>query len=205
MSFGTKMAEQRKKQGITQEKLAEQLGVTRQTISKWELDQSTPDINYISQLSDIFSVTTDYLIKEKFQDKDTFVQGEMESKQTISRMEKGLTHLQICGVLLAVIGGISFALGLFFGPYNGEWLLGIAIGIPIIIIGIEMIIVKKAVLLTVIWTVWIFFFISTGLNVILTGRVLSVNIFTVSGIIKIILLIGFVALIINKFRNTRKF
>ena len=43
MSLGDKLYELRKKQGLTQEEAAEKLGVTRQTVSKWETDQSTPD------------------------------------------------------------------------------------------------------------------------------------------------------------------
>lgn len=48
---------------MSQEELAGMLAVTRQTISKWELSQSTPELEYIAKLSDIYEVTTDYLIK----------------------------------------------------------------------------------------------------------------------------------------------
>ena len=63
MSFGEKLQKLRKAQGLSQEELAARLSVTRQTISKWELDQSTPELGLLAQISDIFSVTTDYLIK----------------------------------------------------------------------------------------------------------------------------------------------
>lgn len=62
MSFGEKLQKLRKAQGLSQEELAARLNVTRQTISKWELDQSTPELGLLAQISDIFSVTTDYLI-----------------------------------------------------------------------------------------------------------------------------------------------
>ena len=64
MTLGEKIQKLRKQQGLSQEALAEKVTVTRQTISKWELNQSTPDLDFIVQLSDIFSVTSDYLIKE---------------------------------------------------------------------------------------------------------------------------------------------
>lgn len=64
MTLGEKIQKLRKQQGLSQEALAEKVTVTRQTISKWELGQSTPDLDFIAQLSDIFSVTSDYLIKE---------------------------------------------------------------------------------------------------------------------------------------------
>lgn len=63
MAFGEILTTLRKSRGMSQEQLAEQLNLTRQTISKWELDQSTPDMEYIIKLSDLFGVTTDYLIK----------------------------------------------------------------------------------------------------------------------------------------------
>ena len=64
MTFGEKLQKLRKARNLSQEELAAQLSVTRQTISKWELDQSTPELGLLAQLSDIFGVTTDYLIKE---------------------------------------------------------------------------------------------------------------------------------------------
>ena len=63
MSFGENMQKLRRESGMSQEELAEKVVVTRQTISKWELDQSTPDLEYILQLSEIFGVSTDFLIK----------------------------------------------------------------------------------------------------------------------------------------------
>ncbi len=63
MTFGQKLQQLRKARGMSQEDLAQQLSVTRQTISKWELDQSTPDLPYLAAISDLFDVSTDYLIK----------------------------------------------------------------------------------------------------------------------------------------------
>lgn len=70
MDLGKKIQTLRKKQGLSQEELAEKLSVTRQTISKWELEQSTPELQYVSQISEIFGVTTDYLIKDVMDDSD---------------------------------------------------------------------------------------------------------------------------------------
>ena len=63
MTLGQRLQNLRKEAGLSQEALSEKMAVTRQTISKWELDQSTPDAAYLIQLSDLFSVTTDYLLK----------------------------------------------------------------------------------------------------------------------------------------------
>lgn len=65
MIFADKLITLRKKAGWSQEELAEKLGVTRQSVSKWEGAQSVPDIDKILQLSRLFGVTTDYLLKEE--------------------------------------------------------------------------------------------------------------------------------------------
>ena len=64
MILADKIIFQRKKAGWSQEELAEQLGVTRQSVSKWEGAQSVPDMDKILQMSRIFNVSTDYLLKE---------------------------------------------------------------------------------------------------------------------------------------------
>ena len=65
MILAEKIIELRKKSGMSQEELAEKLGVSRQSVSKWEGAQSTPDLNRILQLSEIFNVSTDTLLKDE--------------------------------------------------------------------------------------------------------------------------------------------
>ena len=59
--LGKEITKYRKKLGMTQEALAQTLGVTNQAVSKWELDQSCPDIQLLPQLADIFGITVDEL------------------------------------------------------------------------------------------------------------------------------------------------
>lgn len=61
MNIGTVIAENRKKLGLTQDALAQQLGVTNQAVSKWESDQSCPDIALLPGIADIFGITLDEL------------------------------------------------------------------------------------------------------------------------------------------------
>ena len=61
-TLGKRIAYHRKTLGLTQEQLAEKLGVTPQAVSKWENDQSCPDIGILPQLAEIFGVTTDALL-----------------------------------------------------------------------------------------------------------------------------------------------
>ncbi len=62
MTIGEKILTLRKGRGLSQEQLADALGVSRQAVSKWESEQSTPDIDKIVALADFFGVTTDYLL-----------------------------------------------------------------------------------------------------------------------------------------------
>lgn len=61
MNLGNKIVSLRKKNNLSQEELAEKVGVTRQTISKWELEETAPDINQAKTLSKIFNVSLDEL------------------------------------------------------------------------------------------------------------------------------------------------
>lgn len=63
MNLAERIQQLRKARGLSQEKLAEQLGVSRQAVTKWENGQSTPDVDKIILMSDFFEVTTDYLLK----------------------------------------------------------------------------------------------------------------------------------------------
>lgn len=58
-----RIQEQRKIKGLTQEQLAESLNVSRQAVSKWESNQSLPEIDRVILMSEIFNVSTDYLLK----------------------------------------------------------------------------------------------------------------------------------------------
>lgn len=65
MNISERIQHLRKSKGISQEELADQVGVSRQAVSKWESGQSTPDIEKIMIMSDLFEVTTDYILKGK--------------------------------------------------------------------------------------------------------------------------------------------
>ncbi len=63
MNLADRILRLRKAKGISQEELADKIGVSRQAVSKWESEQSVPDIEKIILLSDYFETTTDYLLK----------------------------------------------------------------------------------------------------------------------------------------------
>lgn len=68
MNLADKIIEERKKNGWSQEELASKLGVSRQAVSKWESSGSIPDLQRILQMSELFGVTTDYLLKDEIEE-----------------------------------------------------------------------------------------------------------------------------------------
>ena len=77
-TLGKRIAAGRKRLGLTQDQLAERLGVTAQAVSKWENDQSCPDITMLPKLAEIFGITTDQLLGRE--PKETVYEGEVVAK-----------------------------------------------------------------------------------------------------------------------------
>ena len=63
MNIADRIQYLRKQKGLSQEELADKICVSRQAVSKWESEQSTPDLDKIIVMSDLFEVTTDYILK----------------------------------------------------------------------------------------------------------------------------------------------
>jgi len=84
MRFEEKIVELRKAKGLSQEELAEQLGVSRQAVSRWELGQTLPDIPNLLQLCELFGVSADYLVREEEQ---TTAKSDQSAK-TIARLTR---------------------------------------------------------------------------------------------------------------------
>lgn len=82
MDTGQKIYNLRKQYGYSQEELAEKLNVSRQSVSKWENGSSIPEITKIIELSNLFNVTTDYLLKEEV----------YKNKISLDKMER-----EVCG------------------------------------------------------------------------------------------------------------
>lgn len=71
MLLSEKIMSLRKRNGWSQEELAQQLGVSRQSVSKWESMASMPDIQKIMAMSELFGVSTDYLLKDELEELPT--------------------------------------------------------------------------------------------------------------------------------------
>ncbi len=125
MILADKIIELRKKNGWSQEELAEKLDVSRQSVSKWESAQSIPDMNKILKLSEVFGVSTDFLLKDEMTTAEyveTPVVEDTEYKVRPVSMEEASEFISVrayqsgrialgvmlcilCPVLLIVLGG----------------------------------------------------------------------------------------------------
>ena len=85
MTLGERLIKLRKEKNLSQEEVAEKLNVTRQTISKWETDTSTPDFDKIIPLCELYGITSDELLTGKKESKKT--SGESLSTDTVDNHE----------------------------------------------------------------------------------------------------------------------
>ncbi len=115
MTLGEKIAKQRKELNYTQEQLADILGVSRQSVSKWESDIAYPETDKLIELGKLFDCSMDYLLKEEVTEKsDAQASGFTEkveeiSKKVMSDKNKGKAKkiLKIIGIILAVVLAID--------------------------------------------------------------------------------------------------
>lgn len=141
MTLGEKIYKLRKEKGLSQEGLAEKVGTTRQAISKWENDQGYPETEKLLLLSNVFEVSTDYLLKDekmdsRANDRGFYVSKEMArgyiaSERRVSKYlgigfaffaMAGIPYIafpsgsigQIIGIAFFVVGGIAALVGAIF-------------------------------------------------------------------------------------------
>ena len=98
MNIGDKILSLRKKEGLSQEMLAEKLNVTRQTISKWELNETSPDLKQASEISKVFNISLDELV-------DNDIKNILVEK--VSNTEK------LAGMLIKILKGIGIIILIF--------------------------------------------------------------------------------------------
>lgn len=118
MILGEKIMELRKKNGWSQEELAGKLNVSRQSVSKWESAMSVPDLDKILQLSELFEVSTDYLLKEDKE--EDYIPGNpdgiqirkitMEEAQKFIRIRREASVRIALGVVACILSPIPLIL-----------------------------------------------------------------------------------------------
>ena len=114
MTFAEKLQKLRKQNGLSQEQLGEQIGVTRQTISNWELNETTPNPEQLKALSKVLSVSLDELLDNEVE--GVLMKKVSNTEQLAGTINKGLRILgkgfliYIVLVIVALIGLAIYAL-----------------------------------------------------------------------------------------------
>lgn len=111
MDFGDKILSLRKKANLSQEQLAEKMKVTRQTISKWELNETVPDIKQAKELSKIFKISLDELTDN---DINNIVIGKVSNVEKLAGLVFKISKIiGICFLVMLVIDLIFFIIFMF--------------------------------------------------------------------------------------------
>jgi len=152
MMLSEKIYTLRRKSGLSQEQLAEKIGVSRQAISKWEGGLSTPELEKIRALSDFFHVSIDELTREQGADN---VSSDAEEKISIADSQEKKNKTGVCLCLIGAVCLILFGVFMIMQPasieqlnessvitLNGTGIL-IALFLLFMIIGVILIFKKK--------------------------------------------------------------
>ena len=144
MILADKIIDLRKKNGWSQEELAEKLDVSRQSVSKWEGAQSVPDMTRIIQLSELFGVSTDYLLKDSMETVDSKPEAAPNSPIRTISMEEANAFLNTkddnsrriaLGVMLCILSPVTLIL---LGAAQDFGLVGLsenaAVGIGLVVL-----------------------------------------------------------------------
>ena len=139
MDIGIKLKNSRTKAGMTQELVAEKIGVSRQTISNWENNKSYPDIISVIHLSDLYVVSLDELLKgdEKMMEHLDNTTNEVKSRQKLTKLIQVIAYLVIWAMCL-----IWFWFGSDPGDAMGYALLVFYVILPVSTFVISLIIGK---------------------------------------------------------------
>lgn len=122
MKLAEKLFELRKEKGWSQEKLAEQINVSRQSISKWESGQVLPEIEKIIELSKIFQVTTDYLLLDENSEKASTAVILEEDKDKYYKEVKSFSIWQVIYVFVLALAIYLFLAGSSFPSEFTAWI-----------------------------------------------------------------------------------
>lgn len=143
MIFADKLIQLRKKSGWSQEELAEQMHVTRQSVSKWEGAQAVPDLEKMLRLSALFGVSTDYLLKDEIETEEAAPELEQSALRRVT-MEEASTFLSVkaatarpvaLGVFLCILSPICLLLlGAMCEQPNSGMSEGFAAGVGLVIL-----------------------------------------------------------------------
>jgi len=121
MTLGEKIQTLRKQNAMSQDQLADMLGVSRQAVSKWENDENNPELEYLVQISSIFSVSTDYLVKDGNSSSVTFKLDKGKIDET-NRMRASKISMLVSAIYSSALV-IFLILGFGWGLWHPAWII----------------------------------------------------------------------------------
>lgn len=103
MTMGEKILNMRKARGWSQEELADRVGVTRQAVSRWESGSAKPDAEKIVAICDLFGVSADYLLRDRYSGEGSWVETEKQPVYALTAKARSMTLRQwaSCGIVLS--------------------------------------------------------------------------------------------------------
>ena len=123
MTVGDRIQNLRKTKGMSQEELADKVGVSRQAVSKWESEQATPDLEKVVIMSELFEVTTDYMLKgiEPVKTDDHKAMADLVDQKILTEKngKRAKTALKWFLIGFGVLLGIDFISMLIYFLING--------------------------------------------------------------------------------------
>lgn len=111
MRFNEKLTSLRKTHGYTQEKLAEQLGVSRQAVARWEAGETTPDIAMLLGICQVFQVSADYMIHDDYESSEDIPAVQQKSQEINGIRRKNRRIYLFSGICFA-IGAVCSVVGI---------------------------------------------------------------------------------------------
>lgn len=131
MKFNNKLYELRKQEGFSQDELGSKLNVSRQTVSKWELGETTPELEKLIALSDLFHISLDELVLDvkKNESDNANVKAESSDKYSLSKLIERITTeknkiaskkvLKIVLIIIAIVFAIDITSMIIYFLFHG--------------------------------------------------------------------------------------
>ena len=156
MNLGENIYRLRTEKNLSQGDLADELEVSRQSVSKWENNSAVPELEKLIKMAQIFDITIDELVtgvvKEDVQPVSPPPQPAPPSQEPTKH---SISAQQIIGIILLSFGCLCLVVFTVVGIFVGRWLMGIAIALPFLLCGLICLLCKKNIGLKCAWAVYL--------------------------------------------------
>lgn len=154
MTLGQMIQHLRREKGLLQDELAETLGVSRQSVSKWETDAAVPELDKLLRLSELFGVTLDELVRDERKTAEQASQpisGPQPAAPRPTPAERAFPPRKIAGTILLCFAGLVW---LLLTAIFGDLFSGLAMASPFLLCGLICFIFRRRIVLWCAWAVY---------------------------------------------------